>query len=79
MAITRIHINQHRCKANRKRPPAEHEPVITVKCGRHNTYASEVGIVCCGVVARVVYAPENPLPCGATCWVETEGQVIIIK
>jgi hypothetical protein len=29
-------------------------------------------------VARVVYRPDRPLPCGARCWVETGLRVVAL-
>lgn len=70
---TIVHVNQHVIRANRKAGTAE--PVITVKQGRKNTYAHAVEIA---GPSRVVYRPEKPLSCGATVWVETEGDVTIV-
>lgn len=70
--IKRIHINQHRIKANAKKPPGEREPVITCKTYKDNTYAFELEI---DGPCRVVYRPDNPLPCGAKVWIETEAEI----
>lgn len=73
---TRIHINQHKIKANQK---TEHkEPVITVKDYKQNRYAYTAQIIVPGVgeVAKVVYEPDQPLSCGAHCWIETDYEVI---
>lgn len=67
---TYIHINQHIIKRNKK--TAEREPVITCKTYKSNTYGHEVEI---DGPCRVVYRPDNPLPCGAQVWIETEGSV----
>lgn len=73
---TRIHVNQHIIKKNRKGGPIE--PVLTVKTYKSNTYAFTAIILdtegC--EVARVVYRPNKPLSCGAHCWVETNNRVI---
>ena len=69
---TRIHVNQHIIKANRK--SGEREPVITVKRGRRNDYAHAVSIL---GPSTVVYSPDCPLSCGATVWVETTADVRI--
>lgn len=72
----RIHVNQHVIKANRKNDADD--PVLTVKLGRDNHYAHEVDVVVEGeVVATVVYRPEDPLSCGAVCWIETEHDVLL--
>jgi hypothetical protein len=71
---TRIHVNQHKIKHNRK--TGANDPVLTVKTYKENMYAHEVEIVKDGeVVATVVYRPENPLSCGAHVWIETEEEV----
>jgi hypothetical protein len=70
--LTRIHINQHVIKANRKN--GTNDPVITVKSGGRNTYAHDVSIL---GPSTVVYAPDHPLSCGATVWVQTNAPVLI--
>jgi hypothetical protein len=50
--------------------------VLTVKNYKSNTYAHEVAIPG-GCVVK--YSPDTPLSCGARVWIETEGEVIIIK
>ena len=73
---TKIHINQHIIKYNRKQNKSE--PCITVKDYKENRYASTVYIVDSEgeVVAKVIYNPNKPLTCGAECWVETELKVV---
>lgn len=70
--LTRIHVNQHVIKRNRK--TGSRDPVITVKRGRENIYCHHVEIL--GPV-RIVYSPDKPLSCGATVWVETLSEVRI--
>lgn len=74
---TRIHVNQHRIKANRK--SAKRDPVLTIKDYKQNRYGYTASIVVDGIgeVARVIYSPDNPLSCGAECWIETEYEVIV--
>ena len=67
----RIHINQHRIKANAK--DSENRPVITVKVGKENRYFHDVAI--CGA-SRVIYSPDKPLSCGAKVWIETRAVLI---
>lgn len=69
---TRIHVNQHVIKRNAK--SGRREPALTVKDYRRNRRASSVTI---NGPSRVVYNPDKPLPCGASCWIETEVEVII--
>lgn len=72
--LTRIHVNQHKIKSNKK--TGEREPVLTVKTSKSNKYGSEVQV---DGPCRVVYRPDAPLSCGAVCWVETESEVIILR
>ena len=68
----RIHINQHKIRANKKNNT--NEPVITVKTYKSNEYGHDVQIL---GESRVVYSPNKPLPCGAKVWIETEAPVVI--
>ncbi len=71
---TIIHVNQHVIKSNRKNNAEE--PVLTVKTYKDNKYAHEVEI---DGPSKVVYSPDKPLSCGAHVWIETHGEVTIIK
>ena len=71
---TIIHVNQHVVKDNAKY--GERNPVLTVKTYKTNIYAQEVEIK---GDSKVVYSPDKPLSCGAKVWIETQGEVIIIK
>lgn len=76
MKTTKIHVNQHNIKRNRK--TGGNDPVITVKTYNTNDYAHEAVIhcPCCqSEAARVIYRPEKPLSCGAHVWIETKGEV----
>lgn len=67
--LIRIHVNQHKIKRREDKP-------ITVKSYKDNRPANSVRILHHGVcVARVVYSPGAPLPCGARVWIETEADV----
>jgi len=68
--IKRIHVNQHRIKANKKHNL--NDPVITVKTSKSNTYGHEVII---HGPSKVIYSPDKPLSCGARVWIETESEV----
>jgi hypothetical protein len=63
--IKRIHVNQHRIKANRKN--GTDEPVLTIKTSKANQYAHEVSIL---GPSNIVYRPDKPLACGARVWIE---------
>lgn len=70
---TRIHVNQHNIKANRKDGGCR--PVITAKTCLGNTVGMEAQI---DGPCTVVYSPDRPLSCGATVWVETTAPVKVI-
>lgn len=72
---TRIHVNQHAIRRNRK-AGTDAEPVLSVKTYKSNVYVHEVEI--CGP-SQVVYRPDNPLSCGAVCWIETDAEVKVIR
>jgi hypothetical protein len=65
-----ININRHVIAHNRK--TGQQQPPITVKAGRNNVYCSEVVVT--GTV-RIIYQPDDPLKCGATAWLEVDGEV----
>lgn len=71
---TRIHVNQHVIRRNSK--TGQREPVLTCKTSKRNDYAHEVVIK---GDSKVIYSPDKPLSCGAKVWIETEGEVIIVK
>lgn len=70
---TMIHINKPQIDRNRKRKTKE--PVITIRQGSRKTYChlAEIKGSC-----RVVYQPDNPLPCGATVWIEVVPDTVVI-
>jgi hypothetical protein len=55
MPTTRIHINQHVIRRNKRN--GTDDPPITVKAGRTNTYCRSVEVL---GPSRVVYAPLPP-------------------
>ncbi len=69
---TRIHVNQHKIRSNKKHNL--NEPVITVKTSKSNTYGHEVELL---GPSKIIYSPDKPLSCGARVWIETEGEVKI--
>ena len=70
MARTIIHVNQHVVRRNGK--TGSRDPVLTVKQGRTNTYATAAEVL---GPCRVVYSPDRPLSCGAKVWIETDAEV----
>jgi hypothetical protein len=71
---TIVHVNQHVIKKNAKTGSVD--PVLTVKTYKDNNYAHEVEIK---GSSKIIYRPDKPLSCGARVWIETEGEVIVIR
>lgn len=71
---TRIHVNQHIIKSNKKHN--KNEPVLTVKTYKTNKYCHEVEIL---GPSKVIHSPDKPLSCGAHVWIETDSEVTINK
>jgi len=67
--VTRIHVNQHHIKLNRK-TPKKPKPVLTVKTYKSNIYTNEVHI---DGPSRIVYSQHRPLSCGAHVWIECDS------
>ena len=74
MLKTKIHINQHVIKSNHK--TGKRDPVITCKTYKENNYYTEVEIL---GPCKVIYRPDNPLPCGAKVWIETTSEIVGTK
>lgn len=72
---TKIHVNQHVIKANRKNGLTG--PVLTVKDYKHNRYTSTATVLLPdgSVAGKFIYSPDKPLSCGAHVWFETELNV----
>ena len=70
---TRIHINKPQIDRNRKEKSLE--PVITIRQGSRKNYChiAEIKGTC-----KVVYQPNNPLPCGAVVWIEVLPDTLVI-
>jgi hypothetical protein len=75
--ITRIHVNQHKIKANRR--DNTNNPVLTAKTYKSNIYGHNIDILDDRgiVVASIVYRPNKPLSCGAHVWIETKNKIIV--
>jgi hypothetical protein len=71
---TIVHVNQHVIKSNRKNQVED--PVLTVKTYKDNRYAHEVEIQ---GPSKIIYSPDKPLSCGAHVWIETEGEVVVVR
>lgn len=68
---TRVHVNQHKIKSNRK--TGDREPPLSLVLGGRTVHAHEIFIA---GPCKVVYSPDKPLSCGATVWIETDGEVV---
>ena len=71
---TIVHVNQHVIKSNRKNKVED--PVLTVKTYKDNRYAHEVEIL---GPSKIIYSPDKPLSCVAHVWIETEGEVVVVR
>ncbi|MEO1372838.1 MAG: DNA-binding protein [Cyanobacteria bacterium J06635_10] len=71
-ALTRITVNQHVIKSNKKNQ--KNEPVVRIQQGSRVNYCHEIEIT---GKCRVVYSPNKPLSCGAKVWIEVESDVIV--
>ncbi len=69
-----IHVNQHLIRSNLKH--GKHDPVLTVKEGKSNTYAHSVKI---NGPSEVIYGGNDKplLACGARVVIVTEADVEI--
>lgn len=70
--IKRIHIDQHRIKANAKN--GTDLPVVTVQAKGGPYKGHEVTI---DGPSQVIYRGEDPLSCGARVWIETKAAVTV--
>ena len=70
---TVIHVNQHNIRRNQK--TGSRDPVLSAKTYKSNDYGHRVLIK---GPAIVLYEPDNPLSCGARCWIETDSEVEVL-
>jgi len=72
----RIHINKHVIASNKRN--GTHQPVISIKTSKTNTYAHKVQI---NGPSEVIHAYEGsghkPLSCGAIVWIETYSELVV--
>lgn len=75
MSKTIIHVNRNVLASNKKH--GKNDPAIIIREGKKRTYCYEVEIAP-GIL--MVHREDEPLDCGARCWLEFEGNIIkIIK
>ena len=68
-----VHINKHIIRANEK--DGSNEPPVTVRRGRGKAIHRCHHVEFHGA-SRLIYNPENPLPCGARMWSETHSSIL---
>ena len=73
---TVIVVNRHLVLANRKH--GYNDPPIRVSLGKHGRPCYGRKVVVTGP-STIIYDTGNPLPCGATVWIETYGNIIITE
>lgn len=61
-----LHINSNIIKQNINKRPEERKPAIAIK-GAQLGYVNQLEIP---APCRIIYQPDNPLPCGARVWIE---------
>ncbi len=70
---TLIHVNKPQIDRNRKHKTEE--PVITIRQGDRSSRCHLVEIQ---GKCRVIYQPNNPLPCGAKVWIEVSPDIRVV-
>ena len=79
--MKRIYVNQYVVDRNgnldlsAKGAPEQLEPPIIVEDGVSSSKGLEVVI---NGTTKVVYRPDNPLPCGSKVWIETTEEVEVL-
>lgn len=68
--LRRIHVHANLIRSNAKNN-TDH-PVCRIQEGSKSRYAHRVEIL---GPSTLVYRPNDPLPCGAKVWIETEAPV----
>ena len=70
---TIVHVNKIQIDSNRKNKT--NKPVVIIRQGSRK--------ICCHMAeikgeCRIVYQPNNPLPCGAVLWIEVVPDTLVI-
>ena len=67
-----LNINRHVIASNKKNN--KDEPVLSIKTHKENIYChgAIINDTEGNEVARIIYSPDKPLPCGATVWIATD-------
>ena len=67
-----VHVNSNMIKSNAKH--GNNDPPLTVRKNRTKVVERCHEMEIKGA-SKVVYRPDNPLPCGAKVWIETEAVI----
>jgi hypothetical protein len=67
-----IHVNMHVIRANHK--TGARDAVFTIKTYLENIKSNSIVI---DGPSELVYAPEDPLKCGARAWISTQSCLIV--
>lgn len=68
-----IHVNVNVIRHNKKHKNTL--PACRVQEGNRTRYCMEVAI---HGPSRMIYRPNEPLPCGAKLWIETEAELTLL-
>lgn len=69
-----ISINKNTILSNKKHN--RNEPPIGVRYGSKSKKANYLHNLIIDGPCEIKYSPDNPLPCGAKVWIETEAEII---
>ena len=70
--IKRVHVDQHKIRANKK--SGGRENVITIQWRGKSYKAAHVEIL---GASKIIYSPDKALSCGAHVWVETRAAISV--
>lgn len=65
-------VNKHVVRSNLAKAPQDREPPFRISRGKHGKpfYASQIHFP---AGATLVYDVDDPMPCGATVWLESDA------
>lgn len=72
---TYVVVNRHKIAANRKNGTMDNPIRVSVgKRGKPRYAKALVLVLHGGGIAKLIYDPDHPMPCGATVWLEVDGE-----
>ena len=71
-----INVSRGTVDSNRKR--GTRKPPLSCRTGKYGRAVYGQTIIIDGP-CRVIYRPDEPLPCGARVWIETDAKVTVKK